>query len=439
MATGNVNPSTISQLHDVHQIQMVTSASMHLLANTGEAREKYLNLCVPLYKLALRGDWKTAKSILSEDQTMLNASITEGWETVLHVAAGANHVHFVKELVKLMDVEDLALKNYNGDTAFCLAAAVGNVGMAEIMWQKNPYLPTIRGGAGVTPLYMSILQGEQKMAWYLYPKTTELLEERDWNMLFFTCIKTGLYDLALKLVEDNISCLALARDDNNETALHVLARKPTRKNNWMRFDQALQLVRCLWNYIIRQDNSDFREVISRPSHLLFTAAEEGNFEFLAELINSYPPLIWEVDNKNRRIIHIGILHRHTDIFNLIHQFGILKQVVAKSIDVDDQNNLLHLVAKLAPTDRLNVVSGAALQMQLELLWFEAVKEIMLPSFLEMKNSNGITPRELFTIEHEELLSKAESWMKNTANSCMVVSTLIIADVLVHSYIKLCRG
>ncbi|KAJ7969330.1 Ankyrin repeat-containing protein [Quillaja saponaria] len=399
MATGNVSLSTIPPLHDiVNQIQMATTAQLknpspHLIASTKEAREKYLKLCVPLYKAALRGDWKTARSIFTKDETTLNASITKGWETVLHVAAGANHVHFVEELVKLINVNDLALKDYKGNTAFCFAAAVGNVEITEIMRQKNPHLPTIRGGAGVTPLYMSILQGQRKMAWYLYPKTTEVLEEGDWNMLFFTCIKTGLYDLALKMFEDKFYYLALARDDNNETGLHVLARKLTRQNNWMQdHDHALQLVRGLWYHILCQD------------------------------------LIWEVDNKNRSIIHIAVLHRHASIFNLIHELGSIKEIIVAFVDDEDKNNLLHLAAKLAPTDQLNLVSGAALQMQLELLWYEEVKKIMLPSFVDMKNSEGITPRELFTIEHKELLSKAESWMKDTANSCMVVSTLITTGV-----------
>ncbi|KAJ7969336.1 Ankyrin repeat-containing protein [Quillaja saponaria] len=74
MATGNVSLSTIPPLHDiVNQIQMATTAqlknpSLHLIASTKEAREKYLKLCVPLYKAALRGDWKTARSIFTKDE-----------------------------------------------------------------------------------------------------------------------------------------------------------------------------------------------------------------------------------------------------------------------------------------------------------------------------------------------------------------------------------
>ena len=62
-----------------------------------------------------------------------------------------------------------------------------------------------------------------------------------------------------------------------------------------------------------------------------------------------------------------------------------------------------------------------------LLWQE-VKKIMVPSDVEKKNNAGFTPRQLFTMEHKELLQKGESWMERTANNCMVVSTLITTGV-----------
>ena len=53
---------------------------------------------------------------------------------------------------------------------------------------------------------------------------------------------------------------------------------------------------------------------------------------------------------------------------------------------------------------------------------------MQPSFIEWKNSEGLTACELFTREHAELRKNAESWMKNTAKSCMLVSTVIATEV-----------
>ncbi|XP_074354435.1 ankyrin repeat-containing protein ITN1-like [Apium graveolens] len=74
--------------------------------------------------------------------------------------------------------------------------------------------------------------------------------------------------------------------------------------------------------------------------------------------------------------------------------------------------------------RLCIVSGVALQMQRELLWYKEVESMVQPSLREMKNKQGKTPRDLFTEEHAKLMDKGERWMKETASQCMVVAALI---------------
>lgn len=134
---------------------------------------------------------------------------------------------------------------------------------------------------------------------------------------------------------------------------------------------ALQVTQKAWNEVIKQDETQISELIGYPSRLLFVAAEMGNVEFLITLILSYPDVIWKVDEKNRSIFHIAIECRHEEIFKLIHEVGAIKDLIASYTD-KEQNNMLHLAAKIAPPDRLNCVSGAALQMQRELLWFEVI-------------------------------------------------------------------
>ncbi|KAI4332583.1 hypothetical protein L6164_017480 [Bauhinia variegata] len=435
------------------QVPTVTSAhyrspSLDLLQDTRESREKYLTLCVPLYKFALKGDWPGAKRLLDVNTKLLNAAIAKGWPTLLHVAAGANHADFVEELVKLMDKEDLELQDCKNNTAFCFAAANGNIPIAKIMLEKNPDLVGIRGGNGMAPVHFAALQGKSEMARYLYSKTVEMFDDGDWDMLFFDCIYTGIDDLALKMLKERPT-LALALDENKETALHILARNPLgfgceiaeHTNHYMNSGvilkqaRVLQIVDCLWNNILKLKDSDseVKETISTPSHVLFEAVGAGNFEFLAKLLSYCPDLIWELDTRNRSIIHFAVLHRQSDIFNLIHEIGSNKDIIISYVDPEDGNNLLHLAAKLAPTDQLEMISGAAFQMRLELLWFEKVKKIMPPSYIRMKNSKGMTPQELFTEEHKELLEKARTWMKETANSCTVVSTLITTGVFSAAY------
>lgn len=58
---------------------------------------------------------------------------------------------------------------------------------------------------------------------------------------------------------------------------------------------------------------------------------------------------------------------------------------------------------------------------------------MPPSYLNKKNSKGLTPGELFTREHENLRREGENWMKNTANYCMIVATLITTVVFAAAF------
>ncbi|XP_026461063.1 uncharacterized protein LOC113362782 [Papaver somniferum] len=88
------------------------------------------------------------------------------------------------------------------------------------------------------------------------------------------------------------------------------------------------------------------------------------------------------------------------------------------------NTILHYAAKLAPSPQLNSVSGAALQMQRELLWYKGVESLVLEQNKFMRNKEGETAQYIFTKEHKELMEKGEKWMKYTSQSCMLVATLI---------------
>ncbi|GMY35056.1 ankyrin repeat-containing protein At5g02620-like isoform X1 [Fagus crenata] len=343
----------------------------------GERRKEYLSLCVPLYQAAIKGDWKAAKAVIDKDRGAVRVGITRKRETALHIAA-------------------VAVTNFES-----------------------------------------------------------LGREEQISLLLHT-ISADLYDLALKILEKDQS-LASARDANDETALHVLARKPSKIANksqlgiWKRcinscFKRiyhedlmrtlAHQLVEKLWEHVLQLQDSEISKLITEPSRLLFDAAESGSLEFLTILIRSSPDLIWNVDENNRSLFHIAVLYRHETIFNLIYDIGAMKELIAARRD-ENNNNILHLAGNLAPHNQFQIVSGAALQMQRELLWFKAVEKIVPPSYIKMKNSDNQRPKDLFTEKHKDLLKEGENWMRSTATSCMLVATLIAT--LVFAAVFTLRG
>lgn len=55
---------------------------------------------------------------------------------------------------------------------------------------------------------------------------------------------------------------------------------------------------------------------------------------------------------------------------------------------------------------------------------QAVEAIVYYELGKQKNGEDMTPRALFSSEHRGLLKDAKEWIKDTSNSCMVVSTLV---------------
>ena len=147
-------------------------------------REEYLRIGVPLYEASVKGDWETATTMFTDRPDLIRLAITENYDTALHVSASTKSTklveNFVKKLVRLMRREDLLLQNRSAKTAFCLAAAGGNVSIAEIMVEKKPEIVNISGTQGMLPLYIASLYGKYEMVKYLYRKSN-MMGGACWN------------------------------------------------------------------------------------------------------------------------------------------------------------------------------------------------------------------------------------------------------------------
>ena len=110
--------------------------------------------------------------------------------------------------------------------------------------------------------------------------------------------------------------------------------------------------------------------------LLFDAVKFGNTEFLVKLIRSYPNFIRKKDNETQRLFHMAVINRQESVLNLLYETVAVKEIIMAYVD-DSKQNILHLAGKLARLSRLNIVTGAALQMQWELLWFKVSVRIVI--------------------------------------------------------------
>ncbi|XP_031265682.1 ankyrin repeat-containing protein At5g02620-like [Pistacia vera] len=478
---GEMDPGSGNSNYESTEVPIIQwLPSLHLLTDRNLEKEK---LRLDLLNAALEGNIDAVNSqlfnpLLSDSSSSslsassssssastpspFNVAITEKHETIFHVAAGANQTDFIEKMIDKIAPDDLKLQNVKGNTAFCLAVMAGNKSIAEKMLNNDPDLLTIRGGGNLTPLNLAAMFGERQMALYLYRQYDRgTLTLADKKQLFFDSIDTSLYDLARKLLEGedaNQNELAMTEYEHGMdrlTPLHRLALTPFHlldQNNrskgsvkclWEKIlkitgqtsesdqtsllNQALALVKCLWEKIFMAKHDQVWDYLKEHRDLLFKAAQLGNFKFLGKLIELYPDLVHLKDDDEQTIFHIAIMYRHDDLFKLIDQIGFNKQLVASYSD-SNENSLLHLAAKYPDPRPLSTVPGAALEMQRELRIFKDVEKLVMPSFRGLKNSEGKTPRELFTTTHAGLQKDGEKWMRNTASQCMLVATIIATVV-----------
>ncbi|CAL9221373.1 unnamed protein product [Arabidopsis halleri] len=157
---------------------------------------------------------------------------------------------------------------------------------------------------------------------------------------------------------------------------------------------------------------------------LFKAVENGIVEYVEEMIRHYPDIVWLKDNYGLNLFFYAVSQRQEKIFSLIYNMGAKKNILATAWD-KLHNNMLHHAAYRAPVSRLNLIPGAALQMQRELQWFKEVERLVQPKHRKMVNlKQNKTPKALFTDQHRDLVEQGEKWMKETAASCTVVAALI---------------
>ncbi|EYU18029.1 hypothetical protein MIMGU_mgv1a025126mg [Erythranthe guttata] len=358
----------------------------------------------------------------------------------------------------MIEPSDLGLINEYGATALSLAAVCGATKLAKMMVIKNTNLVTMSNDHedGQLPVVVAAFYGQKNMVRYLYKVTPkyELSPEKGENgVKLLNCLITDeIYDVALLLLKQYPK-LGVTPDRSGNYALKILAHKPSAFLSGSKFafwekwiydlpeiksihhkklvhHEAVELLRCIFQEMRMLTNADLEKM--DIDTIIYDAIKHGILEFIREILKYKPDIVWKKDKKGRTIFAHAIVLRQEKIFSLIYSLGTKRSIMARRHDVF-RNNYLHLAAKLSPPSQLERVSGAALQMQRELQWFKEVEGIVQPKLKEESNENNKTPEVLFSDEHKQLISDAESWMKNTAGSSMIVGTLIAAVMFTTAF------
>ncbi|KAL8551811.1 hypothetical protein ACS0TY_000750 [Phlomoides rotata] len=426
------------------------------------------------------------RKVLKEDD--MEQATFPSYGTLLHLEVGRGDLDVVETLVQEFTYKRLKVKDRHGNSALHIAALTGNTAAARILVDKVPALlnqPTTRGGR--LPIHDAARSSHKDTLEFFIEHITDDFNSSKGVLLLCDVIDAGFYDLALSLVTKYPDLARMKHDESRKSALERLSRKELAFRSGARFNfweqliysfgdvqleeetgaspqtsdietalghvewwkwykiqvqklqfnllvaidklvpqrrrilpkilmhsQAVELLACLCYNLSKED----KEAIY--NNVMMTAARIGIPEVVEVIAETFPDTV-------DKFFQIAATNRCEQVFNLIYQTKDHKHIYSNLKD-SSGNNVLHLVAKLAPPHKLNLVSGATLQMQRELQWFKEVENFVHPYAREEENNDGKTPKMVFSKEHKKLKEDGEKWMKDTANSYIIVAALIITVV-----------
>ncbi|KAH6758236.1 hypothetical protein C2S51_018471 [Perilla frutescens var. frutescens] len=452
----------------------------------GTARQSALDIEL-MYRAALEGDWEKAEELLEQDPTLAykegNYYLPEKetgrkWYRPLHVAIAFKQDKFTLKLIERMGPRELVLEDSYGLTACGYAAAYGKLGIAKAMIKKHPQLleECVEKCEGLSSLAALSWKGEVVSFFLEQTGEVDPSWKNVWLELLQNVISTKMYGEVLRILEKDGYIATMSNEQG--TALHVLARQNISAASTGKLamifrsifgitleeckTMAMSFLSKIYDKFNNKDiniydsgrqgeakmPSDFRslaakllaniremderralKLLNNPP-ILHDAAKVGNVDLIRMITRAYPCVIWYTDHKGCSLISIAIECREANVFSFIQRFRALDLISFLFKEAGDENNLLHLAAELGP--RKNSIP--ALQMQSELAWYKAV-ESMIPvdELIEKKNEDGKTPRDLFKEKHEKLLEESKLWMKTTADSCMLIATIILTVVYAAAF------
>ncbi|KAF9672122.1 hypothetical protein SADUNF_Sadunf11G0007900 [Salix dunnii] len=165
---------------------------------------------------------------------------------------------------------------------------------------------------------------------------------------------------------------------------------------------------------------------------LFTATRRGVKEIVELIIKLHPHAIEPRDKMKRSVLDMAVMYRQRKIFDIIVEGKKLPLARMRRVVDNSGNTMLHHVADMKKNSGVTK-PGPALQLQEELKWFELVEKVIPPHYVPLLNKEGKTAKECFEIAHEEQLQKAQTWIKETGQSCSTVAALVSTVVFAAAY------
>ncbi|KAF8036163.1 hypothetical protein BT93_C1998 [Corymbia citriodora subsp. variegata] len=440
-----------------------------------------------LLEAAFKGDWEAAKIFFANDPHSKIAKITGRSETVLHIAALSAQDQFLENLVEDLsqNPEVLERVDRDGRTALHIAVLCGSIRMVKALVRKNHRLTQLSDNEGRVPLGISALEVgmHKEIARFLAKSTTNDGPSRPFSSdsaidTIIGLTYAGHHEITLDLVKQYPHLMTRkTREPEGRSILytlvglpsHFLSRtrlsvletliykcipvdlicKPTDKNSdqvpiikrvhemKLRHMAAVQLVKEVCAEISKMKTTKMDQFLEKD--LLDIAAENGIREVVKLCIQTFSHLS-RISRHGKKLTTLAVKCRQERTLSLFLKVNSANELSLVRAPTWNESKDMMLAAAEYPAkeyypnlNALTYVVGAAFQMQRELQWFKAVETWIIPG-VRYCTMDGKTYWEIFVDKHKGLLENGEKWVKDTANSCMLVSTLIATVLFAAAFI-----
>ncbi|KAM1134763.1 hypothetical protein ACFX19_044556 [Malus domestica] len=381
---------------------------------------------------AARNNIKMVECMVKKNNELLGIAVESDQMTPILIAALYDQWDIVRYLYCLTPRQDLMPdKGHYGSelVSFCLCAKQFDIAL-ELL-QHYPQLSCTKG-LGRSPLSAFACVPSA------FPSGTSL---KFWQWWIYNCINVepghSISDFCINVQNQGKE----QGNHRNNTVFGLLQGLPSRLLEFLGINRIRELklihvrsreiLDCMCGEIKHSNYKD--KIADLLRETVFPAVEAG----IAELVNSLckvEPDLLLADVRGKSIFLYSVECRQEEVYSLIYGVGI-RNILTRMLD-DNQNSMRHYAGMLSPMAlaKLDLIPGAALQMQRARQWYKEVESIVVPlSGASTRNNEELTPPQLFTRDHKELLKNGQKWMKETAGSYTVVSALIITIMFAAAF------
>ncbi|KAL3746841.1 hypothetical protein ACJRO7_015739 [Eucalyptus globulus] len=249
-----------------------------------------------------------------------------------------------------------------------------------------------------------------------------------WEALIYKCIPVNLThkptDENSRIMQTSTNpafqCLATSLCSAAKILVPMIERIHEVK---LRHVAAIELAKQICIALSSKKTSEITQFF-QDRDLLGQAALKGISELVKLCIQFFPELIW-ISPFNTTFVSLAVENRRERTLRLFLKVSSTNRLSLFPAPTPEESSDMMIAATKYKPDSSSVtnISGAAFLLQRELQWFKAVESWVTPHVRTAKYKRK-TFWQTFVDEHEKLLQTGNKWVENTANSCMLVSTLI---------------